>query len=186
MANTSLSPGTKGSTELILPDTEQTFQKRAGKTLCAFACLSQEKLQVFADLIPFFFVFWLAPLQGSTAEAVCRGEDKDYFHKWLWKYEKTLIFLCAGQGEQCCGPAVRAGTPWLAGTASPLSCTRSSLPFNTDRKETARGDLHHQLLVSIMLEQGFSKAKGFQLHHTSTPRAAAQHQEGPFTGGRQL
>lgn len=50
----------------------------------------------------FSFAFWLAPLQGSTAEAaalVCRGEDRDYFHKWLWKSEKPWIFpVCWAQG----------------------------------------------------------------------------------------
>lgn len=79
-----------------------------------------------------------------------------------------------------------AGTPRLAGWeehSQQLSCTMSSLPFSTDRRATAYGDLHHQLRVPITLKQGFSKAKRFQLHRTSPPRAAAEHEEGPFAGG---
>lgn len=72
----------------------------------------------------------------------------------------------------------------LGGTPSQqLSCTMSSQPFSTDRRATAYGDLHHQLLVSITPKQGFSKAKGFQLHHTSPPRAAAEHEEWPSASG---
>lgn len=106
--------------------------------------------------------------------------------QWLQKPEKPQIFLCAGCVEQRHRPALGAGTPWLAGweeQSQQLSYTMSSQAFSTDRRATAYGDLHHQLLVSITPKQGFSKAKGFQLHHTSPPRAAAQHKEGPFAGG---
>lgn len=108
--------------------------------------------------------------------------------QWLRKSEKTQIFLsvCRAQEATLSSCTRCRDTPAgrLGGALSQqLSCTMSSQPFSTDRRETAYGDLHHQLLVSITLKQGFSKAKGFQLHPTSPPRAAARHKDGPFASG---
>lgn len=117
---------------------------------------------------------------------MCRRGKKRFLPQWLRKSKNPLIFLCAGCREQHCHPALDAGTPQQAGweeQSEQLSCTMSSQPFSTDRRATAWGDLHHQLMVSITLKQGFSKAKGFQLHRTSPPRAAGKHKEGPFAGG---
>lgn len=54
---------------------------------------------------------------------------------------------------------------WVLGGAALLHNGHSALQRRP--QGTAHGDLHHQPLLSVPLQWGFSKAKGSQLHHAS-------------------